>query len=156
MRKRTKTLAGIGFFVILIVGLPWAAINFQRGIVSAYYEWGVTCIIASYAEDHDGMPPSNWADLVGYEYHTQYLPEPRTMESAARHVSVDFDSLLAYKTKRISELPSDIVCPKRGFEQHWIDPKWTLERYFRDGELPHGSFDANRADELRYYAEGGE
>jgi hypothetical protein len=153
--QRTQTLLWIALPTLIIWGLAWTAINLQRGIKSAYYEWGVTCIIASYAEDHDGLPPANWGDLVGYEYHTQYLPDPRTMDAAAQHISVDFESLLALVNNDITELPADVMTPIRGIEQSWIHSKSTLERYFRDGERPHGSFDGEYATQLRDNAEGG-
>jgi len=156
MRRNTKFLLWVGLSILVVAGVAWSVVNLRRGIVSAYYEWGVTCIIASYAENHDGMPPANWTDLVGYEYHTHYLPEPRTMELAAQHVSIDFEALLAFKMKRITELPANVVYPRRGFEQHWISPKYTLERYFRDGVRPHGSFSDEYADQQRHNAEGGE
>ena len=78
------------------------------------------------------------------------------MESASQHVSVDFGALLAFKNGHISRLPVDVVSPIRGIEQYWIVPSTTLERYFRDGERPHGSFDGQDAQQLRYYAEGGD
>ncbi|TWT87013.1 hypothetical protein [Stieleria varia] len=156
MRQRTKTLLWIALPTLIVACLGWTAINLQRGIKSAYYEWGVTCIIASYAEDHDGSPPAKWDDLVGYEYHTKYLPDPRTMDAAAQHISVDFESLVAFANEDIPDLPADVITPIQGIEQHWIHPKTTLERYFRDGERPHGSFDGEYAKQLRYYAEGGD
>ena len=78
------------------------------------------------------------------------------MESAAQHVTVDFGSLRAFKDGDISNLPIDVVTPICGIEQHWIAPSTTLERYFRDGELPHGSFDSVYADQLRYNAANGD
>jgi len=156
MLRLAKPLLWIALLILIIAGFAWTVINLQRGIKSAYYEWGVTCIIASFAEDHDGTPPANWGDLVGYEYHTLYLPDPRTMESAAQHVTVDFGSLRAFKDGDISNLPIDVVTPIRGIEQHWIVPSTTLERYFRNGERLHGSFDGEYADQLRYHAENGD
>lgn len=153
MRRRYKTLLWIALPTLSVVGFVWITINRQRGIKSAYYQWGVTCMIASYAEEHDGMPPTGWDELVGYEYHTHYLPDPRTTESASQYVSVDFESLLSFKNEKISKLPADVVTPTRGINQQLIYPSRILERYFRDGERPQGSFDDDFAKRIRYYAE---
>ncbi|MGB7327276.1 MAG: hypothetical protein WBD31_20535 [Rubripirellula sp.] len=152
--RKQRTLLVIVLVMFAIAGFVWSVVNLQRGIKSAYYEWGITCIIASYAEDHNGVPPRNWDDLVGYEYHTHYLPEPRTMQAAAQHVSVKFSALHAFHNGKASKLPIDVVKPIRGFEQHWIAPSTTLERYFRDGERPHGSFDGEYADQQRNHSTG--
>ncbi|ELP31080.1 hypothetical protein [Rhodopirellula baltica] len=133
--------------------LTWLAFAVRRGIVAAYCEWGVTCIIASYAEENEGRPPSNWDDLIGYEYHTHYLPTPRTIDYASSHLSVDFQALSDFHSGRIDQLPVDVIRPTRGLTAHWINPKAQLERYFLDGEVPHGSFNREYADRLRYYAE---
>ena len=127
--------------MLVLAGLGWLVVGIQRGIVAAYCEWGTTCIIASYAEEHDGMPPKKWDDLIGYEYHTKYLPLPRTIAYASDHVSVDFNALVDFQAGKIDSLPADVIRPTRGFTAHLINPKITLERYFRDGEIPDGSFD---------------
>lgn len=75
------------------------------------------------------------------------------MDAAAAHVNVDFDALRAFAGGTITELPTTVVVPTRGFEIHWISPKATLERYFRDGELPDGSLDAEGAEQLRSVSE---
>ncbi len=77
------------------------------------------------------------------------------MDAAAQHISVDFESLLAFADEAIPQLPSDVISPIRGIEIHWIHPKSTLERYFRDGERPHGSFDGEYAKQLPDFAEDG-
>ncbi|MDM4019384.1 hypothetical protein [Roseiconus lacunae] len=153
MRRRTKRTLWIVVPVCVIVALTWLAFSFRRGIVAAYCEWGVTCIIASYAEEHGGRPPSQWDDLIGYEYHTHYLPTPRTIDYASSHVSVDFQALADFHSGRTSQLPDDVIHPTRGLTAHWINPKDTLERYFRDGEVPYGSFNREYADTLKHYAE---
>jgi len=153
MRRRYKTLLWIALPTLSVVGFVWITISLQRGIQSAYYQWGVTCMIASYAEEHDGIPPTGWDDLVGYEYHTHYLPDPRTVESASQHVSVDFESLRSFKNEKRSKLSANVVVPTRGIDQQWIDPSGILERYFRDGVRPQGSFDSDFAKRVRYYAE---
>ena len=139
--------------LVLVAVLVWFAFAFRRGIVAAYCEWGTTCIIVSFAEEHGGRPPAKWDDLVGYEYHTQYLPGPRTIEYTRSHIFVDFRALTDFHAGRIDQLPDDVVHPTRGFTTHWISPKQQLERYFRDGERPHGSFDREYADTARHYAE---
>jgi hypothetical protein len=78
------------------------------------------------------------------------------MDVAAQHISVNFESLLAFANNDISELPVDVIKPICGIETHWINPKSILERYFRDGERPDGSLDGEYAKQLRYNAEGGD
>jgi len=153
MRQTTKLTLWIAIPVLGLGSLVWLAFAFRRGIVAAYCEWGTTCIIASYAEEHDGNPPTRWDDLIGYEYHTQYLPTPRTIEYASSHVSVDFSALADFHAGRIKYLPNDVISQTRGLPMHWITPKSQLEAYFRDGDRPHGSFNREYADTLRHYAE---
>lgn len=148
-RRRIITLLLIALPMVVVALLIWTYYGMQQGVVSAYYEWGVTGIIASYAEDHNGEPPGEWSDLAGYEYHSPYLPDPRDFELAAQYVSVDFESLKALKDGEIKELPVDVIKPLRGFEMHWISPKWQLEQYFQTGKCPEGSFDAEEAQLLR-------
>ena len=153
MRRRTKISLWIATPILVFAGLAWLAMGIQRGIIAAYCEWGTTCIIASYAEEHGGKPPQGWNDLVGYEYHTNYLPQPRTIAYAADHVDVDFAALADFFDGKITELPEDVIHPTRGLTAHWINPKLTLERYFRDGEIPHGSFNSEYAETVKHYAE---
>ncbi|MCM2375266.1 hypothetical protein [Aporhodopirellula aestuarii] len=153
MRRSTKRTLWIIVPIVVAATFVWIAFAVRRGLVAAYCEWGTTCIIASYAEEHGGAPPATWDDLVGYEYHTQYLPTPRTIEYASSHVSVDFQALADFHAGRIDHLPSDVIQTTRGLDAHWINPKDQLERYFRDGERPHGSFNREYADTLRCYAE---
>ena len=153
MRRTTKRLIYFAATMLTLTGLVWFALAVRRGIVAGYCEWGTTCIIASYAEENDGTPPRSWDDLVGYEYHSQYLPLPRTIDYASSHVAVNFKALSDFHAGRIDQLPDDVIHPTRGLTARHINPKLTLERYFRDGELPHGSFNRDIADEQRSYAE---
>lgn len=153
MRRPSNTALSTALPALVVGGLAWTAIHLQRGVKAAYYEWGITCIIASYAEEHDGSPPRGWDDLVGYGYHSKYLPVPRTIKAAAAHVHVDFDALRAFARGTIPELPASVVIPTRGIEMHWTSPKTILERYFRNGERPDGSFNAQEAEQLRSVAE---
>lgn len=153
LRYPSKRTLWVVLVVLAIIGFAWLAAAFRRGIVAAYCEWGVTCMIASYAEENDGFPPGQWSDLVGYEYHTNYLPTPRSINYASSHVEVDFSALDDFHAGRVDELPSDVVEPTRGITAHWINPKFELERYFRERQRPHGSFNREYAETLRYDAE---
>ena len=150
MRRSTRRLLWIIVPTIAFAGVVWFAFALRRGIVAAYCEWGTTCIIASYAEEHGGSPPKNWDDLIGYEYHTHYLPAPRTIDYTSEHVDVNFRALTDFHAGRIDRLPEDVIRPTRGLTAHWINPREQLERYFRDGVRPHGSFDSEYAATLRY------
>jgi len=151
MRSRTKKALWVGIPAITaILAFGFVFIG-NRMMVSAYCQWGITCIIASYAEEHDGIPPSKWDDLVGYEYHTPYLPEPRTIDHASSYVSVNFDALADFQAGRTAHLPKNVVHTKHPFSASWIDPRTELERYFRTKVRPHGSYDRQYAATIRQY-----
>lgn len=149
MHKGSKTVLWLSVPVCILLSFFWAAASLRRGVISAYYEWGVTGMIAAYAEEHGGIPPSDWGDLVGYEYHSKYLPDPRTIESASQHVIVDFSSLMEFQKGTIGEFKLNVIKPLRGFEIHWINPKLQLEAYFRDHRMPNGAMSRKDADYLR-------
>lgn len=131
----------------------WIAVSLQTGVRAAYYEWGLTCSIVAYTENHGGVPPRDWNDLVGYEYHSNYLPEPRDFDVAAQYVEVDFGSLHAFANHEIAELPLDVLQPIRGIRVGWISPKYELERYFRDSIVPAGTLNNEKAAFYRAAAE---
>ncbi|TWU39336.1 hypothetical protein [Novipirellula artificiosorum] len=153
-KRPNRLLRSLPLVCILLFAVGvWAVVNLQRGIHSSYYEWGVTNIIVSYAEEHGGQPPAKWDDLVGYEYFSPYLPDPKTIDAAKQNVRIDFEAMKRLHDGKIDSLDPSVVHPIRGFAFHWINPGAVLKRYFQDGTLPHGSFNREMADEAKRNAE---
>jgi hypothetical protein len=151
-RKHGCVIASI--VIALVVALPTVGMRYvQLGVIGSYYEWALAGMIVSYAEEHEGMIPQTWDDLIGYEYHSVHTPSLRTIDEAKQFLTIDFDAIGRLKNGENWKLVPPAIRTRRGYNLHWIDPNFVLQGYFRDGTIPEGTLRRHEADKRRKHFE---